>query len=41
MSDIQSFSIRLSENLERVVVGKRQTVELTVIGLLCQGHMLI
>jgi len=41
MSDIQSFSKRLIENLERVVVGKRQTVELTVIGLLCQGHVLI
>jgi len=41
MSDIQSFSKRLIENLELVVVGKRQTVELTVIGLLCQGHVLI
>jgi MoxR-like ATPase len=41
MSDIQSFSKRLIENLERVVVGKRQPVELTVIGLLCQGHVLI
>jgi MoxR-like ATPase len=41
MSDIQSLSKRLIENLERVVVGKRQTVELTVIGLLCQGHVLI
>ncbi|PIZ25132.1 MAG: AAA family ATPase, partial [Chloroflexi bacterium CG_4_10_14_0_8_um_filter_57_5] len=41
MSDIQSFSKRLIENLERVIVGKRQTVELTVIGLLCQGHVLI
>jgi len=41
MTDIQSFSKRLIENLERVVVGKRQTVELTVVGLLCQGHVLI
>ncbi|MCJ7584018.1 MAG: MoxR family ATPase [Anaerolineales bacterium] len=41
MSDIQSFSKRLIENLERVVVGKRHPVELTVIGLLCQGHVLI
>ena len=41
MTDIQSFSKRLIENLERVIVGKRQTVELTVIGLLCQGHVLI
>ena len=41
MSNIQSFSKRLIENLERVVVGKRHPVELTVIGLLCQGHVLI
>jgi MoxR-like ATPase len=41
MTDIQSFSKHLIENLERVIVGKRQTVELTVIGLLCQGHVLI
>jgi MoxR-like ATPase len=41
MPDIQSFGSRLVENLERVIVGKRQTVALTVIGLLCQGHVLI
>ncbi|MEN4100451.1 MAG: AAA family ATPase, partial [Anaerolineaceae bacterium] len=39
--DIQSFSQRMITNLEKVIVGKRQTVELVVIGLLCQGHMLI
>jgi MoxR-like ATPase len=39
--DIQSFSQRIITNLEHVIVGKRQTVELVVIGLLCQGHMLI
>ncbi|MBU2611159.1 MAG: MoxR family ATPase [Chloroflexi bacterium] len=41
MTDFQSFGKRLIENLERVIVGKRQTVELIVIGLLCQGHVLI
>jgi len=41
MPDIQSFGKRLIDNLEKVIVGKRQTVELTVIGLLCQGHILI
>lgn len=38
---IQGFSTTVSENLERVIVGKNQTVELVVIGLLCQGHLLI
>jgi MoxR-like ATPase len=39
--DIQEFSSRLITNLERVIVGKRQTVEMVLIGLLCQGHILI
>ncbi len=39
--DVQSFGKRLMENLEKVIVGKSQTVELAVIGLLCQGHILI
>lgn len=41
MANIQSFSEKLIENLERVIVGKRQSIELIVIGLLCQGHVLI
>lgn len=40
-SDIQEFSQRLVGNLEQVIVGKRQVLELTLIGLLCQGHILI
>src|SRR5512138_663617 len=41
MPDIQSFGKKLIHNLERVIVGKRQTLELIVTGLLCQGHILI
>ena len=41
MADIQSFSKRLVGNLEKVIVGKRQSIELIVVGLLCQGHVLI
>jgi MoxR-like ATPase len=40
-TEIQSFVTRLSANLEKVIVGKHQTVELVIIGLLCQGHLLI
>jgi MoxR-like ATPase len=39
--DIQEFSQRMIKNLEQVIVGKRQTVEHVVIGMLCQGHLLI
>lgn len=38
---VQQFADKLLANLERVIVGKRQTLELVVIGLLCQGHLLI
>jgi MoxR-like ATPase len=41
MSDVQNFSERVIGNIEKVIVGKRQTVELAVTGLLCQGHLLI
>lgn len=41
MADIKTFSERVIENLEKVVVGKKQSIEMIVIGLLCQGHVLI
>lgn len=41
MINVQDFSERLIANIEKVIVGKRETVELSVITLLCQGHLLI
>ncbi len=41
MADIKAFGERVIDNLEKVIVGKRQSIELIVIGLLCQGHVLI
>jgi MoxR-like ATPase len=41
MSQVQNFAERVIANIERVIVGKRDTVELIVAGLLCQGHILI
>ncbi len=38
---VQTFGERVIENLEKVIVGKHQTLEMVVIGLLCQGHLLI
>lgn len=38
---IQDFSKRIITNLEKVIVGKNQTLELVIVGLLCQGHLLI
>lgn len=41
METVQKLSKALIQNIERVIVGKRSSVEMTVIGLLCQGHVLI
>jgi len=41
MADIETFSEKVIDNLEKVVVGKRESLELIVVGLLCQGHVLI
>ena len=40
-STVQPFAERVVANIEQVIVGKRAAVELAVVGLLCQGHMLI
>ena len=41
MTDIQEIANRIVENVEKIIVGKRPSVQLTTLGLLCQGHMLI
>ncbi len=41
MDNAQVIANRLVENVEKVIVGKRPAIELTVICLLCQGHLLI
>lgn len=41
VADVQKLSEKILQNLERVIVGKRHVLELTLIGLLSQGHILI
>ena len=41
MADVQATANCIVENVEHVIVGKRQSVQLTVLGLLSQGHILI
>lgn len=41
MVDVKSFGERVLDSLEKVIVGKRRPLELVVIGLLSQGHVLI
>ena len=41
MLNIRAIGERLVDNLEKVIVGKRDALELIVVGLLCEGHVLI
>lgn len=41
MAYVQGFSEKIIENIEKVIVGKRNPVQLAVVGLLCAGHLLI
>jgi len=41
MIEIQNFCETVIQNIEKVIVGKREVVELAVISLLCRGHLLI
>jgi MoxR-like ATPase len=41
METVQATAQKIAENVEQVIVGKHDAVQLTVIALLCQGHLLI
>ncbi|MBI4304412.1 MAG: MoxR family ATPase [Chloroflexi bacterium] len=41
VSQIKDVGIRVKENVERVIVGKGEVVELAIVALLCEGHVLI
>jgi MoxR-like ATPase len=41
MSAVSEFAARVAANVERVIVGKRETIELLLAALLCQGHVLV
>jgi MoxR-like ATPase len=41
MLSVRTVAEQVIANVERVIVGKREAVELALIALLCQGHVLI
>ena len=41
MSNLEEFTQRVIANVEKVIVGKRATIELLLVALLCEGHVLI
>ena len=38
---ITALAQRVVDNVEQVIIGKRREVEMTLISLLCEGHLLI
>jgi MoxR-like ATPase len=41
MNEIQDFSQRVLDNVERVIIGKRDALELVMVAILCEGHVLL
>jgi MoxR-like ATPase len=41
MEKVQAFINPLIDNVERVIIGKRQAIELVMVALLCEGHVLL
>ncbi|MGD0806423.1 MAG: AAA family ATPase, partial [Anaerolineales bacterium] len=41
MQPIESFVNRVVENVEQVIVGKRESIRYLMVALLCEGHVLI
>jgi MoxR-like ATPase len=40
-SRIRDIGARVKENVERVIVGKGEVVDLAIVALLCEGHLLV
>src|SRR5437588_11127298 len=39
--DVRGLAVRLAQNVEKVIVGKHNEVQMTLMALLCQGHVLV
>jgi MoxR-like ATPase len=38
---IQSAAQRVTENIQKVIVGKQEVIQLTLVAVLCEGHVLL
>jgi len=41
MAEVQATARRVMDNINRVIVGKESVIELVLVALLCEGHVLI
>ena len=39
--DLETFVSRVITNVEKVIIGKREQIELLLAAMLCQGHILL
>jgi MoxR-like ATPase len=41
MEQVQTFVNHVIDNIEKVIIGKRNAIELVMVALLCEGHVLL
>ena len=41
MQAVQTFANKVLDNVEKVIIGKRPAIELIVVSMLCEGHVLL
>ena len=41
MDKVKELTTNLVQNIEKVIIGKRRAIQLVVLGLICEGHVLI
>lgn len=41
MQAVQTFANKVIDNVEKVIIGKRPAIELIVVSMLCEGHVLL
>lgn len=40
-TDLVTFAAKIVNNVEKVIIGKREQIELLLVAMLCQGHVLL
>jgi MoxR-like ATPase len=40
-TNIATFTTKIIDNVEKVIIGKREQIELLLVAMLCQGHVLL
>lgn len=41
MNPVQEFAGKVTSNVEKVIIGKREKIELLLVAMLCEGHVLL